>query len=357
MQLTARRLWSLDENLPMEKRNKPISRTMRAIVYTRYGTPDVLHLEEADKPAPTENEVLVKVYASSINSWDADLLKGNHFLIRMLGGLFRPKHKILGADIAGVVETAGEKVTSFKSGDAVIGDIAGAGFGGFAEYVSVPEKLLAPKSAAMHFEQAAALPQAGLLMLQGLRYKKPLQPGQHLLINGAGGSVGTLAVQYAKTMGCEVTCVDKEIKFDLLRSLGADHLIDFTKEDYTRSGKQYDYILDLVAHRSVSSYKRALKPGGVFSMVGGSMGGLLLRLALFGKWISKRSGKNLGIMGYRPRRQDLEELNHLFEQGKVQPVIDKVFPLQETAAAFRYFVEGSFKGKIIIQVTDERPGE
>lgn len=323
---------------------------MKAIYYSQYGTPDALQLREIDKPTPKKNEVLVKVYASSINSWDWDLLKGKPFLVRIIGGLFKPKSKILGADIAGVVEAVGENVTTFKPGDEVFGDIANAGFGGFAEYVSVLEKLLAKKSAAMSFEQSAALPQAGLLMLQGLRYKKPLQPGQQLLINGAGGGVGPMALQYAKSMGCEVTCVDKEIKFDVLRSLGADHLIDFTKEDYTRNGKQYDYILDVIAHRSIADYKRALKPGGVFSMIGGSMGGLLLKLELFGKIISKRSGKTMGLMGYRPSRKDLEELNLLFEQGKMKPIIDSVFPLQETAEAFHYFGKSTFKGKIVIAV-------
>lgn len=312
----------------------------------------MLHLTEVGKPTPEKNEVLVKVYASSINSWDYDLLDAKGFLGRMLSGWFKPKHKILGADIAGVVEEVGEEVSAFKPGDEVFGDIAGAGFGGFAEYVSVPEKMLAKKSAAMSFEQSAALPQAGLLMLQGLRYKKPLQPGQHLLINGAGGGVGTLALQFAKALGCEVCCVDKQEKFDFLRSLGADHLIDFTKQDYTRSGVQYDYILDVIAHRTIADYKRALKPGGVFAMIGGSMGGLLLRFFLLQPILSKFQSKQLGIMGYRPNRKDLEELNHLFEKGKVIPVIDKSFPLHETADAFRYFATGNFIGKIIINVID-----
>lgn len=321
---------------------------MKAIFYKQYGSPDVLQLQEINRPVPGKNEVLVKVRASSINSWDWDLLWGKHFVVRLIGGLFKPRHKILGADIAGAVEAVGEKAQDFKPGDEVFGDIAGAGFGGFAEYVCVPEKLLAKKPAAISFEQSAALPQAGLLMLQGLSYKKPLQPGQHLLINGAGGGVGTLALQYAKSMGCNVTCVDKASKFHLLQSLGADDLIDYTKEDYTRNGKQYDYILDVIAHKSIADYKRALKPGGVFSMIGGSMGGLLLQLALFGRLISKASGKHLGLMGYHPSRKHLEQLNLLFEEGKVIPVIDKIFPLHETPDAFRYFGEGNFKGKVVI---------
>jgi NADPH:quinone reductase-like Zn-dependent oxidoreductase len=235
---------------------------VKAIVYTKYGSPKVLELKEVQTPTPKENEVLVKVYASSINSWDWDLLQGKPFLVRMLGGLLKPKQKILGADISGCVITVGSNVKDFKPGDEVFGDIAGNGFGGFAEYVVVPEKLLAKKSQAMSFEQAAALPQAGLLALQGLRYKGGISGQQSVLINGAGGGVGTLALQYAKLLGAYVTCVDKPAKFEMLRSLGADRLVDYTKENYTRNGCQYDYILDVIAHGSLFDYRRALKPGG-----------------------------------------------------------------------------------------------
>jgi NADPH:quinone reductase-like Zn-dependent oxidoreductase len=322
---------------------------MKAIVYYRYGSPDVLQVQDVPKPVPAKDEVLVKVHAASINSWDWDLLKGNHLLLRLLGGLTKPRHKILGADIAGRVEAAGNNATQFKAGDEVFGDIAGSGFGGFAEYVCVPEKLLAKKSRHMSFEQAAALPQAGLLALQGLRYKGTIEAGQKVLINGAGGGVGTLALQYAKLCGAEVTCVDKEEKSEMLRSLGADHFIDYTKEDYTRNGQQYDRILDVIAHRTVADYKRALKPGGVFAMIGGSMGGLLLKLMLLGPLLSTGK-KKLGIMGYRPTRKDLDELTALFEAGKVIPVIDKVYTLAETAEAFRYFGTGNVKGKVVISI-------
>jgi NADPH:quinone reductase-like Zn-dependent oxidoreductase len=271
-------------------------------------------------------------------------------LVRLLGGLFKPRHQVLGADIAGVVEAVGEGTKDFQPGDEVYGDIAGAGFGGFAEYAVIPERLLAKKSPQMSFEQAAALPQAGLLALQGLRYKKPLQPGQELLINGAGGGVGTLALQYAKSIGATVTCVDKQEKFALLRSLGADHLIDYTREDYTRNAERYDYILDVIAHRSAGDYKRALKPGGVFAMIGGSMGGLLIQMMLIQPTLSRFSKKKLGIMGYRADRKGLDELTRLFEKKVITPVIDKSFPLEETADAFRYFGKGNFKGKIIIRV-------
>jgi NADPH:quinone reductase-like Zn-dependent oxidoreductase len=324
---------------------------MKAIVYTKYGSPDELQLKEVTKPFPKNNEVLIKVHAASINSWDWDLLKGKPFLVKMLGGLFKPKHQILGADVAGVVESVGSAVTDFKPGDEVFSDIAGAGFGGFAEFVVAPEKLLAKKSSNISFEEAAALPQAGLLALQGLQYIKPVQKGQHLLINGAGGGVGVIALQYSKLADVEVTCVDKEEKLETLHSLGADHLIDYKKEDYTTTGKQYDYILDVIAHKTVADYKRALKPDGVFAMVGGSMGWLLFQMMLIQPILSKFRKKKLGIMGYKPNRDDLNELNQLVAEKKIKMVIDKVFPLSETANAFRHFESGKFKGKIIISVT------
>ena len=321
---------------------------MKAIVYTKYGSPDLLELKEVDKPVPKENEVLIKIVASSVNEWDNGLISGKGLLTRLLGGLFKPKNKILGADVAGVIEAAGSNIKNFKPGDEVFGDIAGAGFGAFAEYVCVPEKMLAKKSPRMSFEQAASLPQAGLLAMQGLRYKKLLQAGQHLLINGAGGGVGPIALQYAKSIGAMVTCVDREEKFEMLRSSGADELIDFRKTDYTKTGIQYDYILDVTARRSVSDYKRALKPGGVFAMIGGSMGWLLVQMMLIQPLLSKFQKKKLGIMGYQVNSDGLTELSRLFEEEKISPVIDRCFPLAATADAFRYYQQGTFTGKIII---------
>jgi NADPH:quinone reductase-like Zn-dependent oxidoreductase len=323
---------------------------MKAVVYNSYGTPDELQLADVPKPALIENEVLVKVHAASINSWDWDMLVGKPWLARMFSGISKPKYKILGADIAGVVEAVGSNVKNFHPGDEVFGDNAGGGFGGFAEYVAVPEKLLAKKPAKMSFEQAAALPQAGLLAMQGLRYKKEIKPGDEVLINGAGGGVGSIALQYAISIGAKVTCVDKEEKFDLLRTLGADECMDYLKTDYTKTGKQYDYILDVIAHKSTTDYKRALKPDGVFAMIGGSMGGLLFQMMVVQPILSKYRKKKLGIMGYHVNREGLEELCRLFEAGKIKPVIDSCFPLEITADAFRYFAEGNFKGKIIIAV-------
>ncbi|MBC8045546.1 MAG: NAD(P)-dependent alcohol dehydrogenase [Fimbriimonadaceae bacterium] len=324
---------------------------MQAIIYKKYGTADELSLQEIEKPVPKPNEVLVRIHAASINSWDWDMLKGDHFIIRLISGVFEPKYKILGADIAGIIEAIGNEVTDFEAGDAVFGDIAESGFGGFAQYVSVPAKLLAKKPDGITFIQAAAIPQAGLLALQGLRYKSEIKDGQKILINGAGGGAGTLAVQYAKLFRTEVTCVDKEEKFEMLRSLGADICIDYTKQDYTKTGKQYDKILDVIAHRNISDYKRALAPNGVFAMVGGSMGGLLLQLMLFGKLMKFSGNKKIGIMGYKPNRNDLNTLATLCEEKKVVPVIDRTFTLAETAQAFRHFAEGNFKGKIIITMS------
>jgi NADPH:quinone reductase-like Zn-dependent oxidoreductase len=323
---------------------------MKAIVYSTYGSPDVLHCTEVNKPVPKNNEVLVKVYAASINSWDWDMLRGKPFLVRIFGGFFKPKQKILGADIAGIVESVGSDVKNFKPGDEVMGDIAGAGFGGFAEYAVAPEKLLCKKPKQLSFEQAAALPQAGLLAIQGLRYQKQLKTGDKVLINGAGGGVGPIALQYAKSLGTVVTCVDKEEKFEMLRLLGADDLINYRKEDYTSNGKQYDYILDVTAHKRVADYKRALKPNGVFAMIGGSMGWLLFQMMLVQPLLSKFRKKKLGIMGYRVSTAALEELALLASEKNILPVIDTVFPLEETANAFRHFEKGNFKGKIVIKI-------
>lgn len=298
---------------------------------------------------PKKDEVLVRILAVSVNSWDWDLVKGEPLLVRIFGGWWKPKCPILGADIAGIVESVGSQAKEFKVGDEVLGDIAEAGFGGFAEYVAVPERLLARKPSALSFEQAAALPQAGLLAIQGLRYGKGIQPGQDVLINGAGGGVGTLALQLAKQKGAIVTCVDLPEKFDLLQSLGADHLVDYTHTDYTRTGRKYDFILDVTAHRSIFDYHRALKPNGTFSMIGGAMGGgLLLQMVILGTLIALVSNKKLGLMGYRPSREDLDLLASFCVDGKLRCIIDKVFPLDKTPAAFDYYATGKVKGKIVI---------
>jgi len=319
---------------------------MKAIVYDKYGPPEVLQLQEVEKPAPKDNEVLVKVNVVSLNAADLEYLRGTA-MIRM-GGLLKPKHKILGSDIAGRVETVGKNVKQFQPGDEVFGDLFYGGFGAFAEYVCVPENALALKPTSMSFEEVVTLPQSGLLALQGLRDKRQIQPGQKVLINGAGGGTGTFAVQIAKSFGAEVTGVDSTQKLDMVRSIGADQTIDYTQEDFTKSGQRYDLILDVVVSRSIFDYKRALNPKGILRMVGGSMGRLFISTFL-GPLIS-RSKKMSIVMWKQMKKEDLVFMKELFEAGKVVPVIDRRYPLSEVAEAFRYLEEGNHQGKVVITV-------
>ncbi|MFC1925021.1 NAD(P)-dependent alcohol dehydrogenase, partial [Chloroflexota bacterium] len=312
---------------------------------------DVLHLKEVEKPVPRDNEVLVKVCASSINDWDWALLRGKPFMSRLLFGFLKPKKvKILGADIAGRVEAVGRKVMQFKPDDEVFGDLSGCGFGGFAEYVCTRESALVLKPASLTFEEAAAVPQGGILALQGLHAKGSLQPGQRILINGAGGGAGTFAVQIAKYIGAEVTGVDSTIKLDIMRSVGADHVIDYTQEDFTKMGRLYDRILDFAAYHSVFDYKRALSPNGIYVIAGGSTG-RILQIACLGILISMITSKKMGFLLHK-QNKGLDFMNDLLETGKVKPVIDKVYPLEEVSEAMRYFGEGLARGKVVITLED-----
>ena len=320
---------------------------MKAIVYTKYGSPDVLELAEVDKPIPKGNEVLVKVHAVSINDWDWGLLQGIPFLNRLENGLLKPKKKILGSDIAGRIEAVGKNVEQFQPGDEVFGDLTG-NWGGFAEYVCARENALALKPASMTFEEAAAIPQAGMLAVQGLRDKGQIQSEQKLLINGAGGGVGTFGVQIAKLYGVEVTGVDSSEKLDMMRSMGFDHVIDYTKEDFTKSGQCYDLILDNKMNRSIFDYMRALSPNGIYVTAGGSMA-RLFQAFLLGPLISMFSKKSIRIVALKPNK-DLAYMNELFEAGKITSVIDGPYKLSEVPEALRYFGEGKHKGKVIITV-------
>lgn len=322
---------------------------MRAIVYTNYGTPDTLELKEVDKPVPTEDEVLVKVYAVSINDWDWALLLGIPFINRLLNGVLKPKNTILGSDVAGRIESVGRNVKRFKPGDDVFGDLSGR-WGGFAEYVCARENEVALKPAGMTFEEAAAIPQAGMLALQGLFEKVHMQAGQKVLINGAGGGVGTFAVQLAKPYGVEVTGVDSPGKLEMLRSMGFDHVIDYTQEDFTRNGKRYDLILDAKTNRSMFDYARALSPNGTYVTVGGSLVRLVEALIL-GPWILRSSGKTIRIVSLK-RNRDLDHFSGLFEAGKLKPVIDGPYKLNEVPEALRHFGEGKHKGKVVITVAE-----
>src|SRR5260221_11621966 len=293
---------------------------MKAIVYTRYGSPDVLQLKEVAKPTPTDDEVLIKVQAASVNRSDWEILRGKPLYAR-IGGLLKPRHQILGSDIAGRVEIAGRNIRRFQPGDEVFGDILGS-MGGFAEYVCAPENALALKPASMTFEEVAAIPQAAVIALQGIRDKGQVQPGQKVLINGAGGGAGTFAVQLAKLYGAEVTGVDNTGKLDFMRSLGADHVIDYTQEDFTKNGKQYDRILDLIAYRSAFAYARALRPSGSYYAVGGSMT-TFLQLWLGGPWLRSSIRKNLRVLAGQRNRKDLRLISGLMESGRIVPPIRK----------------------------------
>lgn len=319
---------------------------MKAIILKEYGSPNNLHLKEVDKPKVKDNEVLIKLKSASINSWDLDIVKGNLFLIRLMYGLRKPKLKILGCDIAGVVEALGKNVKKFKTGDEVFGDISASGWGGFAEYVCADEVALEHKPSFITFEEAAALPQAGVMALQSLQDNKQIGNGDRVLIIGAGGGVGTIAIQIAKDLGAEVTAVDRKGKLDKLLSLGADYVIDYQLENFTKNGQQYDLILDVVANLSIFDYKGALKPNGNFEMIGGSMK-RLLQVAFMGPIISKLSRKRLGILMHEPNK-NLLQLTSYIEQGKMKPIIDKQYNLADTMEAFRYYAEGNVFGKIVI---------
>ena len=320
---------------------------MKAVVYTRYGPPEVLQLKEVAKPTPRDDEVLVKVEAVSANRSDWEGLRGKPLYAR-IGGLLRPRQQILGSDVAGRVEMAGRSVSRFRPGDEIFGDILPR-LGGFAEYVCARESALALKPASLTFEEAAAIPQAAVIALQGIRDKGQVQTGQKVLISGAGGGAGTFAVQLAKLYGAEVTGVDNTGKLDFMRSLGADHVIDYTREDFTNNGKQYDLILDVVAHRSVFAYQRALKSGGGYFLTGGSVA-TIFQILLLGPLIRGTTGKKIRILAVRPNLKDLVYITELYEAGKVVPVIDRRYPLSEVPEALRYLGEGRTKGKVVISV-------
>ena len=320
---------------------------MRAIVYHKYGSPDVLKLEEVQKPVPQDNEVLVKVLAASAAAGDLHLLRATPFLIRLSSGLLKPKNTILGAAMAGRVEAVGGNVTQFQPGDEVFGDLSKCGFGAFAEYVCASEDALALKPTRLTFEQAATVPVSAVTALQGLRDKGHIQAGQKVLIYGASGGVGTFAVQLAKSFGAEVTAVCSTRNVDAARSMGADHVIDYTKEDFTQNGQQYDLIVAANGNRSISEYKRALRPNGTYVMTGGS-DKQYYQAMLLGPWISMTGTKKMGNSMAKPNTKDLGFVKELLEEGLVIPVIDRRYPLSETAEAIRYLEEGHARGKVVI---------
>jgi len=321
---------------------------MKAIVYERYGSPDVLELREVEKPVPKDNEVLIKINAASVNAYDWHFLTADIFLIRLMGGgLLKPKDNRLGADIAGRVEAVGKDVTQFRPNDEVFGMVRG----GFAEYACAPEDALALKPSNLSLEEAAAVPMAAITALQGLRDVGHIQAGQRVLINGASGGVGTFAVQIAKSFGAEVTAVCSTRNVDQARSIGADHIIDYTKEDFTNNRQQYGLILAANGYHSISAYKRALTPKGIYVMAGGSMA-QIFQAMLMGSWMSETGGKTMGGVSAKRNQKDLALLKELAEAGKVVPVIDRRYPLSEAAEALRYLGEGHARGKVVITMQD-----
>lgn len=324
-----------------------IENKMKAVVFNEYGLADVLTLKELLKPVPKDNEVLIKLHAVSINDWDWGLLRGKPFVNRMTAGTIKPHtDKILGSDVAGTVEGVGEKVRLFKVGDEVFGDLSACGFGGFAEYVCASEQALTIKPNAMSFEQAAAMPQAGVLALQAVQDKRKQQTGMQVLINGAGGGSGSFAIQIAKSFGDHVTAVDCASKFVLMRELGADEVVDYKAENFTRNGKTYDLIVDMMGYHSIFDYKRALKENGKYIMVGGGSS-LIFQTLFIGSFLSLLGSKKFAMLLHKPNK-NMTDLSTLFEAGKMKITIDKSYPLTELKQAMKYFGERRSKGKVVI---------
>ena len=325
---------------------------MKAIVYHKYGSPDVLNLEEVNKPTPKDDEVLVKVHAAAANPADWHLMRATPFIARLMAGLLKPKYRILGSDISGQVEAVGDNVKQFQPGDEVFGDVFADGLGGFAEYVCVHEDTLVPMPAGLSFDEAAAVPLVALTALQGLRDKGGIQAGQRVLINGASGGVGTFAVQIAKSFGAEVTGVCSTRNLEMVRSIGADHVIDYTQDDFTKTGQTYDLIYCAVGNRSAADYKRALNPMGVCVVAGfTTMPHMLFQDLFLGSWASVTGSKKIGPSGtVVPNKEDLVFIIELLETGRVVPVIDRRYPLSDTPEAIRYLEEGHARGKVVIAV-------
>lgn len=321
---------------------------MKAVVYTRYGTPDVMQVCEQPRPDVATGQVLVKVHATTVNDWDWTLLRGKPHVLRLLSGPFKPKTKILGTEVAGVVKTLGEGVTRFAIGERVYGDLSDAGFGGFAEYVSVSDEALYPMSAGMTFEQAAALPHAGLLALQGLVDIGGIRKADRVLINGAGGGVGAIGLGIAKTYGCEVTGVDKASKLSAMTAMGFDETLDYEQTDFTTVGKRYDLVLDAKTTRSPFQYLNALNANGRYVTVGGYLPSLF-QIACMGSVIGRLSKKQLRILALKPNR-GLDRINRLFEAGALSCMIDGPFALADVPAAMERFGRADHVGKVVISV-------
>lgn len=327
---------------------------MKAILRDRYGSPDVLGVAEVDRPAPSGDEVLVRVEAASLNTADLDHLRGIPRVARVGTGLGRPRSPRTGLDVAGRVEAIGPDVTELRPGDEVWADLFAFGHGAFAEYVCAPERAFSPKPTGATFEEAAAVPHSGVLALQALTARGPIQPGQEVLVNGAGGCVGPFAVQIAKALEATVTGVDHTAKLDLVRKAGADHVVDYTREDVTRLGQRYDLIVDIAATRSPLRFLPALAPRGRYVLIARTLGGFF-RTVVMGGLVTLLTSKRMGVFGWSPnRRPDLNTLARLIDTGRVRPHIDRRYPLEEAPAAFRHLAEGAALGKLVIVPGTER---
>ena len=316
----------------------------------RYGPPETLELVELDMPVVGDHGVLVRIRAASLNQADLDYLYGRPFLTRLGTGLRKPRNRGLGLDVAGEVEAVGSAVTAFRRGDAVFGDLTQFGYGAFAEYAGAPERAWAHMPAAMTFEEAATVPQAGIMALQGLRGRGRIKPGQQALVNGASGNVGPFAVQIAKSLGAEVTGICSARKMDLVRSIGADHVIDYAREDVTRGERRYDSIVDVVGNRSLLDWRRALKPGGVYATAGGPTRRIFEAL-LLGPLMRLVGNRKMGMLWWKPfKREDVAILHELIESGRIKPIIDRAFPLHEVPQALRYLEQKRASGMVVVTV-------
>jgi NADPH:quinone reductase-like Zn-dependent oxidoreductase len=319
---------------------------MKAIVYTKYGPPEVIQFMDVEKPTPKDDEVLIKIHAASVNAYDWHFLTADIFLIRLMGGgLLKPKYTRLGADVAGRIEAVGGNIKQFKVGDEVFGMAKGS----FAEYTCAPESSLALKPVNTSFDEAAAAPMAALTALQGLRDEGQIQAGQKVLINGASGGVGTFAVQIAKSFGAEVTAVSSTGNLEQSRLIGADHVIDYTKEDFTQNGRQYDLIFAANGYHPLSAYKRALSPKGIYIMAGGTMPQIFQSM-LMGSMMSEKDGRKMSGVSAKRNQKDLVFIKELYETGKIKSVIDRRYPLSESAEALRYLGAGHARGKVVITI-------
>ena len=318
---------------------------------SEYGAPDVLRLEEVPTPTPQRGEILVGVRAASVNMADVDYLMGRPKMARAITGLRRPRNPVLGLDLAGVVMAVGDRVFGFKPGDEVFGDLTEFGFGAFAEFACAPEAAFALKPKGITFEEAAAVPQAAVMAAQGLLKPRPVRPGEQVLVNGAGGNIGPFAVQIAKHLGAEVTGVDAPEKLDFIRSVGADHVIDYTVDDFTANAGKYDRVLDVASHHTISEARRVLRPGGVYSIVPGSIAGTL-RAMVVGPLVSILGSRPVRMVPWKPfRAEDVAFLTNLLEKRQLRSVIDRVYNFQDIPQALEYQAEGRATGKIVTSLT------